>query len=78
MIKNSTIFINDSGTFTTSINLYKVLRYTQTVKNQEKEKERDSSTEKEFDGTSGIQISKTDWDKEGLPERNPYSGSILA
>lgn len=52
MIRNSTSFINDSGIFTTSINLYKVLKYTPTVKNQEKEKENDSSTEKEFTGES--------------------------
>lgn len=78
MIRNSTSFINDSGIFTTSINLYKVLRYSPTVKNQEEEKETDSSTEKEFTGES-IEISKVDWDKEGLPERNPYpSGTVIA
>ena len=79
MIKNSTTFINDSGIFTTSINLYKVLKYTPTIKNQEKEKEKDKETEKEFDVTSTTTISKVDWDKEGLPERNKYpSGTTVA
>lgn len=49
MIKNSTTFINDSGLFSTDINLMKVLRYSPTTKNQEKTKEEDKSTEKEFE-----------------------------
>lgn len=77
MIKNSTTFINDSGVFSTDINLFKVLRYSQTYENQEDIKENDSSTEKEFTGES-IKISKVDWEKEGMPERNPYSGSVLS
>ena len=77
MIKNATTFINDSGIFSTDINLFKVLRYTDTYKNQEETKKNDSSTEKEFDKES-TKISKVDWEKEGMPERNPYSGSVLA
>lgn len=52
MIKNSTTFINDSGIFSTEIELFKVLRYSDTYKNQEDVKENDNSTEKEFTGES--------------------------
>ena len=71
MIMKSSTFISDSGVFSTEINLHKVVRYTQTYKNQE-DVDEDVKQESTLGITNSKEIANTEWDKE--PEKNRPSG----